>query len=281
MTPITIGIALGSLSALSTAFAHALIKAGSDKLAVQAWIRLTGIALALPCTLWIGPPPATLWPWLIAAAAVHALYQGIVTWSYSVSDFAAAFPIARGAAPIATALLGMALLGDRFDTATLVAVGLVSFGIFALARGQSISHAGLIAACLAGIGTTAYSLIDAKGVRIAPGAVTFIAWFYLLDGISMPALHFARARRQALALLRANAGKGIAAGALSFMAFAPALLAFRFAPVGMVAALRETSILIGLIISHRLLNEHVDRNRLRGAMLITAGVGGIIWRGAI
>ncbi len=280
MSPATIGLTLGLMSAISTAFAHALIKAGGDKLAVQAWIRLTGLMIALPFMFWLGLPPTYLWPWLIAAAAVHALYQAVVTWSYSVSDFAAAFPIARGAAPIATALIGMVLLGDRFDMATLFAISLVSLGILALAQGQSIKRAGLIAACLAGIGTTTYSLIDAKGVRIAPDALTFIAWFYMLDGFSMPALHFARTRGQAVALLRANAGKGLAAGALSFLAFAPAILAFRFAPVGMVAALRETSILIGLIVSHRLLKETVDRKRLTGALLITAGICGIIARGA-
>ncbi len=276
MAPLTGGMLLALLSALSTAFAHALLKSGDDKLAVQAGIRLTGMAIALPLAIWVGLPPPSLWPWLIAATVAHALYQLVVIWSYSVNDFSAAYPIARGTAPVFTTLFGGALLGDQLGAMAVFGSLLVGTGLLSLARGNAIGRNGMVAACLAGLGTTVYSLVDAQGVRLAPSAILFIAWFYLLDGFSMPLLHFLRARGRAMALLRANARTGIAAGILSFMAFAPAIAAFRFAPVATVASLRETSIAIGLVLSHTMLKEALDWKRITGALLILAGALAII-----
>ncbi len=102
-----VGLALALFSAITSAFAHATLKSGDDKLAVMAWIRLCELATALPFVLWIGLPPGDLWLWIAAAVAVHALYQLILSWSYTVSDFTAAYPIARGFTPIFTALLGI------------------------------------------------------------------------------------------------------------------------------------------------------------------------------
>jgi multidrug transporter EmrE-like cation transporter len=112
VSPVTLGLWLAGFSALTTALAHASIKSGKDKLAVQAWVRLFGFALAAPLALRIGLPPASLWPWLIAAAATHAVYQAMLSLSYSISDFSVAYPVARGIAPILTAGAGVALLGE-------------------------------------------------------------------------------------------------------------------------------------------------------------------------
>jgi drug/metabolite transporter (DMT)-like permease len=261
---------------LATAFAHALLKAGGDKLAVQAWVRLTGLVIALPIALWVGAPPTYLVGWIIAAALVHAVYQYILTLSYQLSDFSLAYPLARGVAPLVSALLGIALLGDQASWMLIAGVALVSISILSLSKGSGISRAGFIAAAGAGLLTSAYTLVDAHGMRISPDAITFLCWFYVADGFSMPLAFALRARREAPAILASCAGHGIAAGILSLCAFVPALIAFRLAPVGAVAAIRETSVIIGLGISGFWLKETVDRHRVSGAFGITAGTLAII-----
>src|SRR3546814_17141163 len=65
-----------------------------------------------------------------------------------------AYPVARGVAPITTAILGGALLGDSLTVASLLGIALVSGGILLVALGRSIAVAGLIAAGIAGLLTT-------------------------------------------------------------------------------------------------------------------------------
>lgn len=273
---LALGLALALFSAITSAFAHATLKSGDDKLAVMAWIRLVELTSALPFVLWIGLPPDDLWPWILGAVAIHALYQLILSWSYTVSDFTAAYPIARGFTPIFTALLGIVVLGDRLDGIALAGIAIVSGGILALATSRALTPAGLLAACLTGLLTTAYTLIDAKGVRAAPDPLTFIAWFYLICGVPIPLMLLIRSGRRTAALLAHDVRPGLAAGVLALLSFAPALFAFGMAPVGAVAALRETSVLIGLVIGAVMLKERLDRRRIGGGLLVTAGMLTII-----
>jgi len=265
------GIALALFSALTSSLAHALLKSGADKLAVQAWVRLTEFALAAPIVLWIGLPPAHLWAWLVAAALIHALYQFVLSHSYTLSDFTAAYPVARGFTPIFAALLGMALLGDRIDAPALLGIAIVSAGILCLAGNRALSRAGLVFAAGTGLLTTCYTLIDARGVRAAPDALTFVAWFFLLDSIAMPLALFARSGRAAPALLARDMKPGLLAGIMSPISFAPALFAFGLAPVGVVAAVRESSIVFGLVLGALFLKERLTHLRVGGAALVTLG----------
>jgi drug/metabolite transporter (DMT)-like permease len=276
VSPTAIGLWLAACSALTTAFAHGLLKSGEDKLAMQAWVRLTCLALSLPVALLIGFPPLDLVPWILAAAAVHAVYQALLSWSYDVSDFAAAYPIARGIAPISTALMGIVILGESLTVTLLGSIMVVSIGVMMLARGGGMSRAGLAAAALTGLLTMAYSIVDAKGVRLADDPAIFIVWFFIADGFSMPILFVARRRRQAFAILATHRKTGIVAGIMAPVSFVPALYAFSLAPVGAVAAIRETSVLVGMLVAKHWLDEVVDRKRLVAGVLIMIGAIGIV-----
>ncbi|MBT2188518.1 DMT family transporter [Sphingobium nicotianae] len=274
------GLGLALFSAITSSLAHALLKSGDDKLVVQAWIRMTEFVLAAPIALWIGLPPANLWPWLIAAMAIHAIYQLALAWSYAMSDFTAAYPIARGFTPIFTALLGIAFLGDRIDEFVLLGIGIVSAGILCLAGNRAISRAGLVAAACTGLLTTCYTLVDAKGVRAAPDMLTFITWFFLLDSISMPLALFARSGRKSFGFLARDMKPGMLAGIMAPISFAPALFALGMAPVGVVAAVRESSIVFGLALGAMVLKERLSRLRIGGALLVTLGTLTVIARSA-
>lgn len=258
-------------SALTTAAAHAFLKAGRDKLAVQAWIRMIGAGVALPLAIMVGPPPSGLWPLLTAAAAVHAIYQLVPSWSYAASDFTAAYPVARGVAPVAGALGGIALLGDALRPVALAAIATITLGIIIVAAMRSLSRSALVAAIAAGGLTSVYSIVDAAAIRAAPSVTMFLAWFYLADGVAMPVLFAVRRPGTRVAALRRDSRYGVAAGVLALAAFVPALIAFRLAPVGIVSAIRETSIVGALVIGAVVLGEPVTRQRLTGAAAIVVG----------
>ena len=265
------GIALALLSSLTTAAAHTLLKAGKDKLAVRALIGAVGTLALAPVCFLVPLPTSSLIPWLLAASALHTTYQLVLIRAYEANDFAVAFPVARGIAPIATAILGMALLGDQIRTGPIVGVGLVSAGILTVAVGRTIAASGLIAAGVAGLLTTSYTIVDAHAIRIAPSAMTFVAWFFLLDGIIMFPIFAALRRGRVASLLRSEGRQGILAGVISLISFGSALIALRLAPVGIVSALRETSVVFGMLIAAICLRESVDRLRAGAAIVIAFG----------
>lgn len=266
-----IGIGLALLSSVTTAVAHGLLKAGKDKLAVRALIGATGAAAMGPFCLFVPLPTPIMLPWLATASVLHVVYQLVLIRSYASNDFAVAYPIARGAAPIATALLGLLLLGDRVSLLGLLGIAPVSAGILLIAIGRSIARQGLIVAMIAGLLATTYTVVDAHAIRLAPRPMTFVAWYFVLDGCWMFPI-FAIARRgSVISLLRAEGRVGLLAGMMTLVCFGSALLALRFTPVGIVSALRETSIVFAMAIAALGLKERINRRHLIGAIVIVLG----------
>lgn len=272
MTASALGLALAALSALGTAISHALVKAGRDKLAVQAWIRFGGLLFALPFVATSPLPSAELLAWLVVAALSHGLYQAVLARSYNANDFAAAYPIARGTGLLLTAAGGLLLLGDRVPAGQVLGIALVAAGILTIARFGRIHRTGLLLALATGTLTAVYSVVDAHAMRIAPEIGTFLGWFFLLDTVSTPTLFFLRRKpgtRRALLLADRRTGILAALGALA--AFVPALVAYRFAPAGVVNALRETSILIALAAGRLWLGERPGHWHWAAGLAIAAG----------
>ena len=265
------GLALALSSGFLTALAHMLLKAGSDRLALRTAIGLTCLACAAPfCLLAAEFPSRTLWLWLFAANGLHLLYQLILVRSYDANDFVTAFPVARGVAPLGTAILGVLVLGESPSLATILGAGLVSLGIFGIVAARGVPAGALVLAVVTGLLTTAYTLVDARAIRLAPDALTFIAWFFALDGIFILAA-FLVLRGPALRPLLAEARAGSKAGLATLACFGSALWALRLAPVGAVAGLRETSILFALLFARFRLGERVGLTGALGGGAIAAG----------
>lgn len=246
---------------------------------VRLVLGLTQTAMALPIVLWLPLPGAELWPWLTASAVVHVLYQLVLIKAYDSADFSVAFPLARGVAPLATAMLGVLWLGDQLTPVPWLGVAVVSAALILMAARGRIAPAGLVAALCAGLLTTAYTLIDAAGVRAAPEPLQFIGWFFLLDGLAMVPIALALRGRPVLQAARVEWRKGVAAGVVSVLAFGSALWALALAPAGAVSALRETSVAFAVLIGWLFLKEGFSRHRLLAALGVVAG-GALLILGA-
>ncbi len=268
---VVVGIVLAGISALTTASAHATVKGGDSKLAVRAWVSLIQCACCLPIALWLGVPSIKLLPWLAAAWVLHVIYQLLIIISYQLSDFSLAFPIARGTAPLVTVGFAALFLGEYLGSQTIMGIVILSIGIFLLGWNKNLTAKGFIAATGAGVLTALYTVVDAQGVRLAETAVHFIAWFFVLDVLGMPVVLFALNGRKAIGMLRQDRNTGIPAAFLSLISFGSALFALDFAPAALVSAIRETSILLGLLIGARLFKESIDKTRYLGAIAIAFG----------
>jgi uncharacterized membrane protein len=270
------GLALAGVSALSAATSHAFLKSGEDKLAVRVWSALVCAALALPVALWAGNLSANLWLFLAAFALLSFINQLTLVVSYQLSDFSHAYPIARGVVPLAMAVLGVAYLGDRLTIPAMLGILLITMGILSLALGRGMSRNGWIAAAFTGLTTIIYNLVAAIGMREADDVMAFLAWLFVTDGILLPTYMAMRFRGDAIPRMRSAWPVGWRSGLLTLVSFITWGYAIRMAPVGIVAAIRESSVLIALVLAAMMLKERMDRWRVAAGLLIVAGAIAII-----
>jgi drug/metabolite transporter (DMT)-like permease len=264
------------VSALAAATSHAFLKAGEDKLAVRVWSALVCAALALPVALWAGNLSANLWLFLAGFALLSFINQLTLVVSYQISDFSHAYPIARGVVPLAMAVLGVVYLGDKLTVPAMIGILLITLGILSLALGRGMSRSGWIAAAFTGLTTIIYNLVAAIGMREADDIVGFLAWLFVTDGILLPGYMALRYRGGVLPRMRAAWPVGWQAGLLTLLSFITWSYAVTMAPVGIVAAIRESSVLIALVLAAMMLKERMDKWRVVAGLLIVAGAIAII-----
>ncbi|MGL5838039.1 MAG: EamA family transporter [Sphingorhabdus sp.] len=272
----SIGLLLASLSALSAATSHAFLKAGEDKLAVRVWSAIVCAAIALPVALWAGNLPLNLWLLLAGFALLSFINQLTLVKSYQLSDFSHAYPVARGVVPLAMAILGVVYLGDVLTLPAMLGILSITFGILALALGRGMSRHGWGAAAFTGLTTIFYNLFAAQGMRAAEDVVAFLAWLFVTDGLLLPTYLALRFRDQAKKRLQLAWPVGWQAGLLTLVSFGTWSYAVRLAPVGMVSAIRESSVLIALVLAAWMLKERMDRWRIIAGLLIVAGAAAIV-----
>lgn len=258
---------------------NALIKGGRDKALDTALIHGLGIVVALPVLLVVGLPPRAAWPYLAASVAVHLGYYVALVGAYRHGDLGLTYPVMRGSAPLLVALASAAVVGEKLAPAAWAGVLAVSGGVLAigLSRSAAGGHpAKALRYALANAAIIAlYTLIDGLGVRAAGNAASYVATLFVFEGVPYLALVLWRRRAEIDATLAHMAGRwklALAGTAASFGSYAIALWAMTQAPVAMVAALRETSVLFAAALGALWLKEGFGPLRAAGTVLVVAGV---------
>ena len=267
------------LTVLAAALMHAswnaLIKSGGDK--VQGMLALTigHAVVGAVMVAFVGPPPVQAWGWLAASVLIHAFYQTFLALAFTHGDLSRVYPISRGTAPLLVLIYGAFFLPDVISRSELSGIVLLGAGIFMMARGvfsSGESRAMLPFAFGAACATAGYTIADGQGARAAGDATVYIAWLMLLAAVPfVPACVVLRG----WSVLRVPAPvwrTGLMAGVVSVLAYWMAVWAMTQAPIALVAALRETSILFAVLIGWLFFGERMDRTKALAAGLIVAGV---------
>ncbi|MFT3975230.1 MAG: DMT family transporter [Amaricoccus sp.] len=253
---------------------NAIVKGGSDKLLSTALIAAASAAIAVVVLPFLPQPARASWPYLALSPALQTLYFALVAAAYRATDMSRAYPLMRGLAPTLVALAGALFLDQHLPAAGWIGVGLVSVGVFAMAfalgGGVPASRRGTLYALANAAVIACYTLVDAAGVRASGAPVAYALWIFVL---AIPVTLWALATRGGafLAYARVNLWRGFVGGLGNLGSYGIALWAMTRAPVAMVAALRETSILFGLAIAALFLGERVGPARVAAAALIVAG----------
>lgn len=155
---------------------------------------------------------------------------------------------------------------------TLSCAGLTGVALWGL-RGHRPDRAAIGAAPATGLTIAAYTVVDGLGVRASGSSLGYIAWLMAVQGTVIPAYVLWRRRSGTTALLRPHASLGLLGAALSVAAYALVLWAQTRAPLAPVAALRESSIIVGAGIGALFFRERFGAPRVAAAGLLVVGIG--------
>lgn len=267
------------LAVLGAAFLHALwnalVRGGGDPAGRMFILNLLSAPIGLAVALTRPMPAMEMLPWLAAAVVAHTAYKYFLISAYEVGDLSRVYPLARGAAPLLAALVGALLLADTVGPLQYLGITVLGLGILTMARGvftDGESRRMLPFALASAAATASYTLIDGMGGRIAGDSIAYVGWLFVADGLVFSAVMIAT---RGWGLMRGGWGAwgpSIAGSAASFGAYAIAVWAMTRAPIAVVAALRETSILFAVLIGWLIFGERMTTSKALAAGLIIVGV---------
>jgi drug/metabolite transporter (DMT)-like permease len=240
-------------------------------------INLAASLVTMPFILITGWPRAEAWPWLIASVLIHVGYYIGLTRAYERADMGQVYPIARGSAPLLTAGTGIFVLGEPVSPLGMAGIALLGCGIFAMSMKSAADATHMDRKALMYAGFTAvticlYTISDGQGARVSGDAAAYIVALFILDGLFFTLIAWWMRGAAGLKPILGFVGPGLAGGAMSAGAYGIAIWAMTVAPIPLVAAVRETSVLFGAAIAVVFLNEPLRANRIVAACLILGGL---------
>lgn len=265
------------LAALLHAIWNAMIKVSGDRLVIMAVTAFATALLALPFVLLLPAPAPASWPLLFLSMCIHTTYMSLLVRAYGHGEFVQIYPLARGSAPLLTALLGFLLLQETLSPNELAGMLLIVLSILGFAGERiggirQLNGSALTYSLLTGLCISAYSLVDGQGARLAANSHAYTAWMFLLHGALFPLLAMSRRQGEFFGSARKVWKPGLAVAIISALAYWIVIWAFSQERIAPVAVLRETSVAFAALISALLIKERLTPVRGLLILLIIAGI---------
>jgi drug/metabolite transporter (DMT)-like permease len=270
-------VALVLFSAILHATWNAQLKGTSDRAQFMVNMCLAVGGLSLICVPFLPWPSMSSWTCIGISAVLHFVYNLLLLQNYKRSDLGSAYAIARGVSPFLVTLGAFVLMRQRPSALAIAGVALISAGIIFLSTGQAkTGKFATISALATGATIAAYTVVDGMGVQRSQSTFSYTVWVFA-SYLLMPAvLLLFRIPIRAIALQSFPRAAG--AGVFSLAAYTLVLWATHYADVGIVSALRETSVLWAIIIGRAFLGEAFTWRRTASAITICCGITLLVMR---
>jgi len=272
--PLPVFFAVLAAAALHATW-NAWVRGGSNPLLhTAALVIWTGI-IAIPVAAVVPAPNPASWPLLALSIAIHLVYYVTLARAYTHGALSVVYPIMRGGAPVIVSLGTWFFLDESLSLAGWIGVLLVSLGVFAIAFKANLARArtaiGWALACSLTIAV--YSIVDGQGARLSQHPLSFAAWLFILESLVFASLlAMAGQGRPLMQYIRQRMGATALGGLLSAVGYATVLWAMTQAPIAMVSATRETSVLFAALLGVWLLRERFSPRQWLGAFIIVTGL---------
>lgn len=272
---------LALLAAVLHAAFGALQKGKHDPWLSRGAIDISYGLMAAPFALFVVPwPEPHMWPIFAGAFIIHLGYKLLQAQAYTKGAFTVVYPVVRGTGPLFAVIGAYLIFGEVFSATQWLGLAVLLAGIFGLAvynliylvSERDTLPMALMLAVATGLFVALYTTYDAYGIRATANPFTFLAWFFMIDGIVMPIIAALRYRNMAhKPAVGPLAVRGVIGGLVAFFSFGSIMLATRLDQVGEAAVLRETSTVFAAIIGWVFLKETVGPRRIALMALIALG----------
>jgi drug/metabolite transporter (DMT)-like permease len=264
-------------AALCHAGWNAAVKRGLDPLATTILMSIGAALIGAAMLPFTGWPAAAAWPWVIASVLIHIVYFAALIESYAAGDMGLVYPLARGSAPLLTAIGAAVWLQEHIGLFGWLGIAVLAAGVLLLSlRGSrdlaKLDQRAIRVALLTAVTICAYTLVDGVGARAAGNAHAYTAAMVAGIGIAMAIYALARRGRGVFALMMQHWRLGAGGGVMQVTSYGIAIWAMTVAPIALVGALRETSVLFGTILAVVFLKEPLLMPRIAAALMIVCGL---------
>ncbi|WGW02210.1 DMT family transporter [Tropicibacter oceani] len=271
--------------AIMAAFLHAVFGA-LQKGRHDPWLSRGAIdgaygLMAAPFALFVVPwPEPHMWAIFAGAFVIHTIYKLLQAYAYTRGAYTVVYPVVRGTGPLFAVVGAGLIFGEHFTPVQWLGVATLLAGIFGLAlynylylvTARETLVAALGFAFATGLFVALYTTYDAYGIRATANPFTFLAWFFMIDGIAIPIIATLRYRSM---IDPPDLGplltRGVIGAVIAFFSFGGIMLATRLDKVGEAAVLRETSTVFAALIGWLVLKETVGPRRVALMALIALG----------
>jgi drug/metabolite transporter (DMT)-like permease len=254
---------------------NVIIKAGSDKLLDTILITCGAASVAALALPFVSLPATASWPYLGTSTVIHFAYFSLVALTYRTGELSYAYPIMRGSAPPLTAIVAAVTVGEPLSLGAWLGIALISVGILTLTgdswRSGRFQFATAAFGLLNALVIVAYTLVDGIGVRLSGNAWSYILWLFVLVPLPLLTLVLFTRPRAFVNQLRTRWKPGFLGGLCTAASYGFALWAMTVAPIAMIAALRETSVIFATVFASLFLQERFGLVRLLAACAVTLG----------
>ncbi len=267
---------------LFATFMHAvwngMIKYHPDKVIAVSALVFGHIPLAIVAIIILPAPTIDCIPYIIASAIIHQGYQWYLLSAYQIGDFTKVYPIARGFGPLVATIISILILGLVLKSLVILSILLICVGIMILglmdkeSKNSKVLQLSLFTGFFIGL----YSLVDGYGARVSLSPIVYISWSCLLNALLFTILLKIKNYKNIFQNVISRGKKVFwIGGTLSFIIYVIVVWAFTKAPIPMVGALREASILFSILIGYFFLKEKITTTKIISIFLIVIGVIGI------
>ena len=275
MSPVVMIIVL--FAALLHASWNFLVKGAGDKHLSMSAVVLGHAPFALAALLYAPLPGLQALAYLLIGVLLHLGYQLFLLASYRIGDLSQVYPLARGSSPLIVAGISVLVLGVHLSWIELTAILIIGTGIMSLtlvrrSDGLRNGRAALLA-IVTGAFIASYSLVDGMGARAAGTALGFYGWLSVLNAAIFAAVMRVMQPGTVRKVICRHWRLALCGGGASFFAYAMVTWAFTMAPIPLVTALRETSIIFALLLGVFVLKERLDLLKVLATMCTLIGVG--------
>lgn len=275
MDSATVLVILGC--ACATALLNCALRNQPDPLVAAFMVAIGGALFALPVMLFVGLPELETAPYLAVSTLLGGLYWVLLGRAYGAGEVGLVYPLAFGSAPIWILIFSSFLFQETLKPNVLAVIALISMGLFIVLfstarNARLLDPKILVNSAAVTFVICAYTLCDALAVRKTGNPVGYTVFLYASSGLVVLAYALGFHRQRLVTASPVNRSIGLLWGAVSLANYSGELWAMTRAPVALVAALRETSILFAILIAIVWLGEPVKAGRMAGAGVVALGL---------